>query len=246
MSLSTINTMTDNIFGCLDYRRAKLADPHRLSAEARLHERGCEACRRFAQRIDAFEEQAAEALNVPIPEGLSDRIILRARRRNKPVLQYFALAASLVLGLMVTLHFVRTEPDPGLNNLAIAAVEHANDEAGERLIHKSEDPSRFGPILASFGGELQAPVGEVKYIHFCPITGHGMGWHIVYDTPKGPVTLLLVPGKRDEPDVQNLRVEGKLVRVQRAGMGFYALIADSMDGLESADHDLKSKVRWQL
>ena len=41
------------------------------------------------------------------------------------------------------------------------------------------------------------------------------------------------------------QVEGMQVRVRRAGQGFYALITDNMPGLEAADHDLKTKVRWK-
>jgi hypothetical protein len=230
---------------CLDFRREKLADPKRVSGEAQQHVASCPLCQAFARRIDKMEAAVAETLSVPLPEGLNDRILLRAHKGQKSVWRAFALAATVVLTVAVSLHIGSESNNANTSQLAMTAAFHALDEPAEMRTHRSLDASQFGLVLSNFGGAMQEPLGQVRYIHFCPIEGFGMGWHISYDTPQGKVTLLLIPGQHSGPATQTVQVEGMQVRVQRAGQGYYALITDSMPSLEAADHDLKTKVRWR-
>lgn len=233
-------------YACLDFRREKLADPKRLSADAQAHVAGCVLCQAFARRIDKMEAAVAETLSVPLPEGLNERILLRAYKGQKTAWRAFALAATVLLTIAVSVHVGGGDRrDTSSMQLAMAAASHALDESAEIRSHKSLDASQFGLVLSNFGGAMQAPLGQVRYIHFCPIEGFGMGWHISYDTPQGKVTLLLIPGQHSGADTQTVQVEGMQVRVHRAGQGFYALITDSMPSLEAADHDLQTKVRWK-
>ncbi|MEC5387782.1 DUF3379 family protein [Uliginosibacterium sp. H3] len=228
---------------CLDFRREKLADPKRISSAAQEHLASCSMCQAFARRIDKTEAAVAETLSVPLPEGLNDRILLRVHKGRKSAWRALALAASVVLTVAVSLH-IGNESGGDSAQLAMAAAAHAGDETAEIHSHKSLDASQFGLVLSNFGGAMQQPLGQVRYIHFCPIEGFGMGWHIAYDTPQGKVTLLLIPGKHGGPDTQTVQLEGMQVRVQRAGQGYYAIITNSMPSLEAADRDLKTKVRW--
>jgi hypothetical protein len=234
---------------CLDFRREKLADPKRISGEAQRHLADCAMCQAFARRIDKMEASIAETLSVPLPEGLNERILLRihegSRKHQKTAWRAFALAATLLLTVAVSLHIGSETGNASSAQLALAAAAHASDEAAEIRTHRSFDTSQFGLVLSNFGGAMQEPLGQVRYIHFCPIEGFGMGWHIAYDTPQGKVTLLLIPGQHSGADTQTVQVEGMQVRVQRAGQGYYALITDNMPGLEAADHDMKTKVRWK-
>lgn len=231
-------------FTCLDFRRAKLADPRQQSAEAEAHLAGCPQCQSWARMTDAVEARLAETLAVPVPEGLTERVLLRARAHRRPPWQLMALAASVLFALTLGLLQFHRHSDDLAFNLAMAAAEHAGQESLERLVHRSADVAEFRTVLANFGGQLESPLGPVRYMHYCPIAGHGMGWHIVYETAQGEVTLLLVPGKADEPAQQTLEVDGMNIRVQRAGQGYYAIISHSRAGLDAASRDLQSKVRW--
>lgn len=233
---------------CLDFRREKLADPKRISARAHEHLASCGMCQAFARRVDKTEAAIAETLSVPLPEGLNERILLRARQGNdkaaRTAWRSLALAASVVLTVAVSLH-IGNESGGDTAQLAMAAATHAIDEASEVHSHRSLEASQFGLVLANFGGAMQQPLGHVRYIHFCPIEGFGMGWHISYDTPQGKVTLLLIPGRHSGPETQTVQADGKQVRVRRAGEGYYAVIADDMPALEAADQNLRTRVRWK-
>lgn len=230
---------------CLDFRREKLADPKRISSQAHAHLATCAMCQAFARRIDKMEAAVADTLSVPLPEGLNERILLRAHKGQKTLWRGFALAATVVLTVAVSLHIGSESNHGGSAELALAAASHAADETAEVRTHRSLDASQFGLVLSNFGGAMQQPLGQVRYIHFCPIEGFGMGWHISYDTPQGKVTLLLIPGQHSGPETQTVQVEGMQVRVRRAGQGYYALITNDMPTLETADRDLQTKVRWK-
>jgi hypothetical protein len=236
-------------YACLDFRREKLADPKRMSSEAHEHIATCLLCQAFARRIDKLEAAVAETLSVALPEGLNERILLRAyenpRKGQKTIWRGFALAATVVVTIAVSLHMGSESNSTNSAQLALAAASHAADETAEMHSHRSLDASQFGLVLSNFGGAMQQPLGQVRYIHFCPIEGFGMGWHISYDTPEGKVTLLLIPGQHGGPDMQTVQVEGMQVRVRRAGQGYYALITNNMPTLEAADRDLTTKVRWK-
>ncbi|PLK50424.1 DUF3379 family protein [Uliginosibacterium sp. TH139] len=233
---------------CLDFRREFLADPRHLSAAAQSHAESCALCRAWSQRAQHAEQQIAQALGaVPLPEGLNERILLRAQHagpRASRRWQPLALAASILLSLALGFSMWHLRPVSG-SDLAQVAARHANDEGFELAIHRSEPPEKFGAVLASFGGRLQAPLGEVSYIHFCPVEGFGQGWHIIYNTPAGKLTLLLIPAKEGAAKVETVQVEGRSVKVERAGAGYYALIADDPRTLEEAAGNLKRRVRWE-
>lgn len=232
-------------YNCLDFRRDKLARPRELPAEAADHLAGCAACQAWARRADAIEARIADTLAVPVPEGLAERVLLRTRTHRRPPWQWMALAASLMvaLALSVIQYHDRFAEEASIS-LAEAALQHAREEPIERELHRVSDLGQFPTVLANFGGQIESPLAPVRYLHLCPIKGHGMGWHVVYATPHGDVTLLLVPAKPDGPAVETLEVDGLQVRVQRAGKGYYAIIAHDRASLDAAARDMQSKVRW--
>jgi hypothetical protein len=242
-----MKTLTPQTLSCLEFRREKLATPRELSPAARQHEHDCALCHAWAQRINTVEARISEEmLAIPVPEGLNERILLRSftGKRQPLYRRPWAIAASVLFAGVIGLgmwQFTRYEAG---QDLAFAAALHAIEEPAELALHRSEPPAKFGMILASFGGKLQAPLGEVSYIHFCPIEGFGQGWHIIYNTPQGKVTLLLVPAKPGAARVQTVQVAGKSVKVERSGQGYYAIIADDMPALDAADSQIKRAVRW--
>ncbi|MGH8172776.1 MAG: DUF3379 family protein, partial [Rhodanobacteraceae bacterium] len=61
---------------CLEFRRLLGSDPRVASAAARAHLETCPRCRDAYARAHAFEGRLSQALSVPVPEGLADRILL--------------------------------------------------------------------------------------------------------------------------------------------------------------------------
>lgn len=232
---------TGQDFNCLDLRRAKLADPGRLPAGAEAHLRNCTACQRFVRELDTNERRIEEALQVPVPDGLADRVMLRVRDRpaSRPW-RSWAMAATVALSFAVGMQEFRL---PAGSDDASEAIRHVLHEPESFNEHRLADPAQFKTVLANFGGTLEAPIGRVLYMKLCPVPG-GTGWHVVLQTEYGPATLILMPGRLGEPLPEEIRMGGYVATVARGGQGYYALVAESEQALAALRAMLATRVRW--
>lgn len=239
------NQPQEQTYTCLQLRHEKLADPKRLSHAAQLHLQQCLSCQAFASRIDKMENHITDVLNVPVPEGLSERILLReSSRPSAPKFAWraWALAASVVLTLALSYYeFYAAVMNPNLAHEAIAHVIHEPESFTD---HRLADPKNFDTVLASFGGHVAREFATVRFMKLCPVPG-GTGWHIVMDTEYGMVTLLLMPGKHN---AEEQRVhEGSLTAITKSrGQGYYAVVADNAQALKMITDALEKDVRWVL
>lgn len=230
------------MMNCLEFRRDKLADPRRLPPEALAHLNDCAACRGFAAEVDENEARIAAALDVPVPEGLAERIILRRKTATRFSPRLGMLAASVVL----TFAFgILQWKDAGSQDFARLAIEHVMHEPESFTTVRSADPELFRRVMHTFGGEMQASLGKVRYMKLCPVP-EGTGWHIVFETEDGRLaTLILIPAKRMKTDAEQAQVGGWNAVARPGGQGFYAVIADSPDSLAKADALVRQRVRWR-
>jgi uncharacterized protein DUF3379 len=224
---------------CLEYRRMKLSDPRRLPPEAQAHERECAQCLAFAREVDEAEAAVAEALAVHVPEGLSERVLLRRR----PARWWWApwgLAAGLVLAGAIAFHpFKAAAPD----GYAKLAIEHVVMEPESFTTEQNNDPAMLRSAVHSFGGTLKEPIGRVRYIRLCPVE-EGTGWHIVFETPEGLATLILVPDKRIA-SAGGADASGFDALVQPAPRGYYAIVTASRGNTVAVDRLVRQHIDWK-
>lgn len=227
---------------CLEFRRFELADPRALPTDAQRHRLACAACGKFAAAIDQQELALAQVLNVPAPEGLTERILLTRKTGRRFAPRLLALAASLTLAVGIGLFYWRGATAPRMD-YARFAIEHVMHEPESFTTHVTVDPSRFEQEIAKFGGELQAPLGKVRYLRICP-TPEGPGLHVVIDTPNGTATLIIIPSVKRGSRTLHATLDGWNATAGRAGEGYYALVTDSPRTLMEVDALLKKNMRW--
>lgn len=227
---------------CLDFRREKLADPRRLSPEALAHLSDCAACRAFAAEVDENEARLASVLDVPVPEGLAERIVLRRKTQARLSPRLGMLAASLVLTF--ALGFLQWR-DVGSQDYARLAIEHVMHEPESFTSSRLADPQLFRTVMQNFGGEMQASLGKVRFMKLCPVP-EGTGWHIVFETEQGELaTLILIPAKRMQAQSEQATVGGWTALARPGGQGYYAVITQSPETLGKVDELVRSRVRWR-
>ena len=226
---------------CLEFHRDKLADPHRLAREAQAHAAECAACREFAQGVDDAERGLERAFAVPVPEGLADRVLLRARfghARWKP----WALAASLLVAVAIGFAAF-TLRSPADDQYARLAIEHvALEPESFTKLHGTDMEALGEMIRTSGGGKLKASLGTIRYVKLCPVDG-GTGWHIVFETPEGLATLLVVPGK--PPAALQRASSGEWsALVSPTRVGYYAVVTPSAAKTTQVDRLVRSRIDW--
>ncbi len=225
---------------CLEFRREKLADPRRLPPETQAHASGCLACAAFAREVDENEQALERALHTQVPEGLAERIIFRSRE-PRVAWRAWALAASVVLAMALGLVLVQG-PKGMPDQYARLAIEHVVMEPESFATVRNADPEAFRAVVQSFGATLKEAPGNLRYIKLCPVED-GMGWHIVFETPEGLATLILVPGKQmARSETASMGGWNSLVRPVRGG--YYAIVTASPAATASFEKRLRERVRW--
>lgn len=225
---------------CLDFHREKLADPRHLSEGARTHGQGCPNCAAFARGVDEGDAMIASALSVPVPEGLAERVLLRQQGAGRPAWRAWALAASVVAGILSAVVYLNNVPGDQYARLAIEHVLH-EPESFTAVYHA--EPESVDAALRSVGASIKAPFGQVRYVRLCPLEGGGTGWHIVFDTPQGLATLIIVPNASARSTTETT-VNGWHALVQPFPRGYYVVVTSSSAATSQAGALLRQRVNW--
>ncbi|HED17741.1 MAG TPA: DUF3379 family protein [Gammaproteobacteria bacterium] len=179
---------------CLEYRRLALQDINTLPEQAQRHHDECASCQSFTHELAGFNASLKQSMNVDVPEGLADRILLqqsfglaRAKRKQSRI-RLTALAASIVLGLVLSLRLIL----PGTNELEQTVLAHVHDEISHLYENRKVSGEKVGELLASIDTRAMTRINNVRYAGTCPI-GKTSGAHLVLEGQSGPVTVLYLP-----------------------------------------------------
>ena len=184
---------------CLEFRRRLGADPAHRDAGFIAHRDACPACAAAWARAQQFERRLADALAVPPPPRLAERMLLAqatAERlaRRKYLQRGLALAASAG-GAFVLGRFLGTRDDT--ESLRALAVAHLPGEAFALGLKQPIPVSAIEQGFINRGVRLAAsPPPDVTYVHDCPV-GPYRTVHLVMQRGGLPVTVIYVVGHRN-------------------------------------------------
>jgi len=225
---------------CLQFHREKLADPRRLSSEARAHAQACASCAGFARSVDEAEQRLEQNLAIPVPEGLADRVLLHAQAGRRSGWRAWALAAGVVLAVAAGVAGLQ----PGQERYARLAIEHVVMEPESLTTTRNAGAETFRAALEAFGGSLRQPLDNVRYVTLCPVDG-GFGWHVVFETPEGLATLILVPD-RTLRDAQQASTRSWNALARPTRHGYYAIVTASADATARVERLRRERVDWDV
>ncbi|MGO4892416.1 DUF3379 family protein [Flavobacterium sp. W21_SRS_FM6] len=178
----------------LEFRRAVLADPNdKELAKATADDLKKQA---FVKEIKQLDKKITEASNIPVPDGLAHRLLLRqtmavhTQKRQRSHFIQLALAASVAFILGISVTQWQFKEAASLSEYGIAHVLHEGDYA----LGASEDISlsQVNAKLARFGGEMTANTGQIYYANFCDFDNI-KSLHLVMQGDNGKVSVFIVP-----------------------------------------------------
>jgi hypothetical protein len=202
----------------LEARRQLMADPRRLSPELRD---AIEADPRLAALRDELLRTDAEMqralTGAPFPEGLADRIVLRARygTRSRWGLALAATVATLAIGVPSYLRMHDRELELARDH---AIIEHVAEGANELRDDGRIEPAVFRASVAAIGVNVRDPGYRIRHLANCVIAGVESR-HFVVQGPNGVVSYVILPGAKGDAPERELQ-EGTMrgLFVQRAGV----------------------------
>ena len=233
---------------CFEFRRLIFAEPRRLLSKQKQHMEQCVACAGLAKEVEGLEAKIHEAMMVPVPEALAERLLLRQKTGRSPIKLGFsfgawALAASLILAVAVTFHLDRKTAQVdgqviaaaalGSNHPGVAAINYVLDNEPKLLLkNQSGDIAVLLAAIEKMGLKLPADGTTVRYLGKCPVP-NGEGDHVVMQTPFGHVSLILVP---DQLFTSSVVVADRsmlaLATPTRSRNGSLILVANSLSTLK--------------
>lgn len=214
---------------CHEARLAIGAEPHATSPDLAAHLATCAACSRFRDETLMLDRNLRVALEMPLSEF--------RRPAARPVRRY-ALAASVMLGLLVAGAMWIVLPQPAL--------------AGEVVAHVLEEPDSWTSGAAMPGEGVAAVLKKagvafdsrlpIVYAYPCPFRGRPIA-HLVVRTSAGPLTVMLMPGEKVARRREFAR-DGLRGLLLPAGDGAVAVLARDGDVPAPLADEIVSAVRW--
>lgn len=228
---------------CLEFRRGLGSDPRGIDATAREHLETCTRCAGAYAHAQAAEARLADALAVPVPQGLADRVLLaqltgtrqqaRVQRRRYAWIAFAAAAClALVIGVADLRYASASLPD-------LVAAHVSGPE--ERAAWQQRTPLPATRVLHAFadrGVHLVSVPANIAFVRECPI-GRYRSVHMVMPENGAPVSVVYVVDHRVAADGDFRRdgLHGREVTIAHGTLVMLAANADRFDALEHSWRD---------
>ena len=221
---------------CLDFRRGVFANPRALDEAALAHANECVTCREFLERQREMDADLYTALQVPVPDGLADRILV-ARGLRPPVRRWpWAIAASLLLTVAAAFAFrAYFAADP----LGQEAIQHVALEPQSFTTVDTVGNDFLPAVLAEQGLKAVGALGQVTYTRICPMNGR-TARHLVIRTAQGPVSLFLMPDDPKQRHRSLTQAGGMAAITMPARQGSIAIVAASATQAIAVENALRA------
>ncbi|MGI2261498.1 DUF3379 domain-containing protein [Shewanella sp. GXUN23E] len=181
----------------LEFRRRAYANPRNREQEFIDAAQASPEHQQFLQDLNQLDVKIAQALQVDVPEGLAERLLLNQQlaeqqrsRKFAPLLMAMAASVAMVLGVGYATW--RMAPI-ALSEHAIAHVLH---EPAALSAHGDISFNQVNAQLASLSGfsdqGFVAQPGRILYSTYCDFQGV-RSLHLVMQGENGKVTLFIVP-----------------------------------------------------
>ncbi len=230
----------------LEFRRRALIEPNCQDKGFIQKKNESTDNQKWVEAQQALEHQLTQAvLHVPIPERLSERIILQRtlttdyrKQRQRPL--WYALAASILLAMSVLFMALQPKSDVALNQLALAHVY-------EELIHLHEQQHKttehLNAMLKNYGGKVTDNIGVVNYLGACKI-GNKLGIHMVLPATKSVVTVMMLP-QIDTTEAHSFSDQRFQGRIMPTDKGSIVIVGEHGENLQTFQHYFAQHLTWQ-
>jgi hypothetical protein len=222
---------------CLTYRRLKLASPQDASPEVLAHMQDCADCAAFTQQLEAFEQDLQRSVNISVPEGLAEQIILRQRKPQWFNRSYLAIAATLVLSVTA---FLVYDALGDRRDLAGEFIAHVVSEPQHLTETGTVTPTRLSSAFAEYGAIIDGTIGEPRFMADCVFNGK-VAKHILVQTEHGPATLLLLPDRRASMS-KPLSRDGFSAVIVPLGNGSMGIVTETADQATRVESLVRSRL----
>lgn len=191
----------------------------------------CSSCRSFYEKQLRFNNSLKQALEIEVPEGLAERVLvelnLNEKKTNQKNLKWLAMAASILLVVVM----FSTAPFHTPPALADAIVEHVKYDVAALREKSDISLQQLNQLLKPHGVKADRNIGKATSAGICVIKGK-RGAHVVFQGNNKPVTVIILPEQLkadDEDAINDPLYKGYLVSTKH---GTLAVISEDEESLQ--------------
>lgn len=233
----------------LQFRRTLYADPK--SQDPEITAAKAESSKQqFAHDIEQLERKIEHALDIPVPDDLYNKLILRQtltshRQQKRKTRIHLALAASVAFAFGLTLNFMQfSSAYAGIDDYALAHVYHEQGAHDNNTLARVSLTS-LNAKMASFNGSFSNVVGELLSADYCRFDGI-KSLHLVFQGELSPVNVFIVPNDFDlvnSKAFSNVELQGV---AQSFGSQSLIIVADKQEPLNRWKNNLSDNIQWSI
>jgi hypothetical protein len=234
----------------LQFRRSIYSDPNSQDAELLAAIKESPARKKQAQDMISLDEKIKQAMQVPVPDDLCDKLILRQtlashQQHKRKKRFHLAVAASVAIfgGLLVNyMHFSNA-----YSNLGDYSLAHAHHEKAHfpNTSTNTVSLTSLNSKMATFGGSFKGTLGKLIFADYCRFGGM-KSLHLVYQGKTSPVNIFVVP-KDDQISFVDKFNDNKLFGET---LGFkdtnIVIVADENESLNQWQQDVSNSINWNI
>ncbi|MGV6852046.1 MAG: DUF3379 family protein [bacterium] len=226
----------------LQFRKQLLVDPFTQDSEFIDWCNTNPTAKLDLKAAQAFDKTLKKALELPVPEGLIDDILMQqngaevARKMRQKHVGYFAIAASFVLSIGFGMQLWLSQPD-----LSTFAIQHYHHEPEAVLSTAEVSESDVDWLFSEYGLKVTKSLGKVTYLKRCPMFNK-TGIHMVIQTAQGAVTVFYMPDKKlnGNSQIKDVGLHGELIAASKGVFAFLGRPGQSFIGVE---HRISQSIR---
>jgi len=234
----------------LNFRRTIYADPTNQDADTVAAQQVDPSKKQFAQEISKLDERIRQALNVPVPDDLCNKLILRQTLASHQVHKrktrvHLALAASVAMVGGLMLNFLQFSS--AYSNLGDYALAHVYHEQGSVTNNASSQVTltSLNKKMAAFDGNFSESLGKLLFADYCRFDGM-KSLHLVYQGKNSPVTVFIVPKNQQlsfSHTFNDKQYFGRSIEYNHSNI---IVVADKNESLGQWQQNISETVFWSI
>ena len=254
---------------CQEFEQRVWAEPNCEEPGFVQHRQDCSDCGPMALEIQAFDREIGSGLAIDCPDDLAARI--RARHaiqydnerqarggssltemtqrmqdrlfgRGPAWIGAYAAFATVLLVVGV-LRGGLSGSGADVMALEQLAAEHYAQERFATKVSMEVPRTDLVAMFAEFGARLDGEIMGVTFANGCVMEKGIKGVHLVLDTPRGKVTVMVIPHRAVDSDT-TMQVENQPGRLTPYNNGTLALIGPDGKSMDMAEERMRNAVTW--
>lgn len=234
----------------LQFRRSILANPKYRDDAINDAINEDPAKQKFANDIDMLDDKLAQAMNIPVPDDLCNKLILRQtlashQQQKSKTRVRLALAASVAFVMGLTVNFMMfSNTYKNLGDYAIAHVAHeAADFSNSDIANVSL--ASLNDKMASFNGSFDSTFGTLIFADYCRFDAT-KSLHLVFQGKNSPVNVFIVPDNKEiefNAEFANAELEGRSMHFNQSNV---IVVGDKHESLDKWQERINKNITWSI